>query len=502
MIRRHQVVAAIALVASACSAGPEPTAATPPPTATTSSIAPAPTTVAPATTPSAAAASPTTPIETRLGVGDSRYPELGNGGYDVAHYAIDLTYDPDPNRLSALVEIEARATQPLDTFSLDFVGFDVLEVRVDGTPATSSRIDSELIIEAPTVIAQGQEFVTSVRYEGTPRSVLSQALPFELGWRQTPDGTVYVVAEPDAGRSWLPLNDHPSDKATYTFNVTVPEPLIAAANGTFTERITDLGWSTWVWDSRQPMASYLATVIIGEFEVVDDQVASAAAGIPIRNVLPPDLAASPPAVLGSQGAMIDFFSQRFGPFPFDTYGIAVVEDFEAALENQTLSIFGRDFVEATQFFETVLVHELAHQWFGNSVTPLDWADVWLNEGFATYAEWLWIEHTVGEAAYASTVAGTRNQMALAPDLAPPGNPPANDLFNASVYQRGGLVLHALRERIGDDDFYATLRAFATDYRHANASTNDFIAVAESVSGADLGDLFDDWLFNEQVPELP
>jgi len=311
-----------------------------------------------------------------------------------------------------------------------------------------------------------------------------------------------VVAEPDGGRSWLPLNDHPSDKATYGFRITVPEPLIAAANGTLVERITDLGWSTWIWESPHPMASYLATVVIGELAIVEDQPATTASGVAIRNVLPPDLADSPPAALSSQGEMIAFFETVFGPYPFETYGIAVVDGFEAALENQTLSIFGRSFVDSSQFFETVLVHELAHQWFGNSVTPADWGDVWLNEGFATYAEWLWLEHTRGEAAYASTVAGERNQVALAPDLGPPGNPPANDLFNASVYIRGGLVLHALRSEIGDDDFFATLRQYAANHRYANASTEEFVQVAESVSGQDLDALFNDWLLAAEVPELP
>jgi aminopeptidase N len=500
MLRRiSALLMATAVALTGCALDVEPAASSSTTkAATTAAPSSATTTTAPT---SSTVATPATPVSDRLGLGDSRYPELGNGGYDVHHYSIDLTFDPEPNTLSALVEITANATEPLSAFSLDFVGFDVLEVKVDGTTAVFDRSQGELIIEAPTPIAPDREFTTTVRYVGTPAPVLSQALPFEVGWRTDAAGTAYVVAEPDGGRSWLPLNDHPSDKATYTFSITVPEPLMAAANGTFVERITDLGWSTWIWDCSHPMASYLATVVIGQLEIVSDEASTDLSGVAIRNVLPQDLAATPPAALGSQGEMIEFFESVFGPYPFGTYGIAVVDDFEAAEENQTLSIFGRFFADS-QFFETVLVHELAHQWFGNSVTPADWGDVWLNEGFATYAEWLWVEHTNGEAAYASTIAGERNQMALTADLAPPGNPPATDLFNASVYVRGGLVLHALRSEIGDDAFFATLRTFTADHRHSNASTDDFIATAESVSGTDLDGLFTDWLYGETVPELP
>jgi aminopeptidase N len=445
---------------------------------------------------------PASDVTGRLGLGDSRYPELGNGGYDVAHYTVDLTFDPEPNTINALVTIEATATESLDAFSLDFVGFTITSLTVDDEPAEFDRVDKELIVRLPAVVADGDRFVTTIAYNGTPQPVLSQALPFEVGWRTDDTGISYVVAEPDGGRSWLPLNDHPSDKATYTFLITVPEPLVAAANGTLRERITDLGWSTWVWESSDLMASYLATVVIGDLEIVVDEPSASTSGVPVRNVLPPDLAAALPTPLERQGEMIAFFSELFGPYPFDEYGIAVVEDFEAALENQTLSIFGRSLVDFPALFETVLVHELAHQWFGNSVTPADWGDIWLNEGFATYAEWLWIEHTKGRAALDATVTGERNRLALAANLRPPGDPAAEDLFSISVYVWGGLTLHALRLEIGDEDFFETLRAYYATYEDSIATTEDFIAVAEGVSGTDLSDLFDKWLYSESIPDLP
>ena len=502
MIRRLVLtVFAGLLFLAACSGSEADAPATSAPTTVTPPTTVSPNPTAATTTTTTLASDAFTPIEQRIGSGDSRYPLLGNIGYDVLHYAVDLTFDPEPNTISALVVVTARATEPLAAFSLDFLGFDILGLTVNGSDAGYERSDGELIVRTPEPIAAGEQFATSVRYQGTPQPIRSQALPFDVGWRNDDDGTTYVIAEPDGGRSWLPLNDHPSDKATYTFNITVPEPLIAAANGVLIERITDLGWSTWVWDSTHPMASYLATVVIGDLEIVTDQEGTRTSGVAIRNVLPRDLGPTPRAMLGKQGEMIEFFAELWGPYPFDAYGIAVVDSFEAALENQTLSIFGRGFVDDSQFFETVLVHELAHQWFGNSVTPGDWGDIWLNEGFATYAEWLWIEETKGSAALQSTVAGSRNQMART-SLPPPGNPPSDDLFNSSVYVRGGLVLHALRTAVGDDVFFEILRSYAARYRDSTVSTTDFIALAESVSGLDLGDLFDAWLYGEVVPELP
>jgi len=436
-----------------------------------------------------------------MGVGDTLYPNLGNRGYDARHYTIDLTYEPEMNELNAQVEIDAVAMAAIEEVSFDFVGFEITKVGMGGETVPFTRQGDKLIIAAPEVIAPGDSFTTTVSYRGQPEPFYSQAIPFPMGWLTGQSGVSYVVAEPDAGRSWLPVNDHPLDKATYTFKITVPDPLVAAANGILIETITDLGWATWVWESQSPMASYLATVVIGDLDIVPDDPSTELAGIPIRNVIPNDLSPGSLETLQLHGDMVEYLETIFGPYPFATYGLAVVDGFEAALENQTLSVFGRSMVDIPQFFETVMVHELAHQWFGNSVSLADWGDIWLNEGFATYAEWLWLEHRRGEAAMLATIEGARNRMALSP-LPPPGSPPADDLFNASVYIRGGLVLHALRNAVGDDVFFEILRRYADKYRYGNATTEAFIDLAESISGADLADLFDSWLYGDQVPELP
>jgi aminopeptidase N len=489
-----------ALLAAACSDSSGTTETTSP---VTSAVAPTPATNATTTTTLAPTTSSTaqgTLTAVPDGIGDSYYPELGNTGYDVEHYLLDLVFDPDSLTLTGLASITAAATSDLDTFNLDFIGFEIQELTVDGAPADFARSAEELTIRPQTPIPNGEDFDVAVLYSGTPGPLESAAISFGVGWNTSPSGQHYVVAEPDAARSWFPANDHPRDKATFTFRVTVPDPLVAAANGTLVERETDLGQATWVWEMPDPMAPYLATVVIGPYEIVEDTASTQLSGIRVRNVLPADLVAEPPPDLALQGEMIVFFEELFGPYPFDTYGIAVVDDFPAALENQTLSVFGRALL-----FDLVLVHELAHQWFGDHVSPAQWEDIWLNEGFASYAEWLWIERQEGPAFLSVAIGDERQRFAEGFDtsgLRPPGEPPPDDLFSASVYRIGAMTLHALRLEIGNDAFFETLRTYVARFGGGTATTEDFIAVAEEVSGVDLDELFDAWLHGDTIPEFP
>jgi aminopeptidase N len=478
-----------ALVAAACTPASAPTTTT-----TTTPIA--------TSTTSSSTSSPTTTTEVAIvtgadGIGDTYYPHLGNGGYDVEHYDLYLHYAPDTNELLAITTIEAVATKNLSRFNLDFVGFDITDLQVNGEAAAFERQEPELIITPAVPLAAGEPFVVQVKYEGQPGTVDSPAFSrVSIGWREGVNGEQYVVAEPDAAHSWFPANDHPLDKATFRFTISVPEPYAAAANGEFfgTEPDHNVGDAiAWTWDMDEPMAPYLATVIIGEgYELVPDPESTAVAGIVVRNFLPPDLVAAPPSALADTGEMIVALEEAFGPYPFDRYGITVVGGFPAALENQTLSVFGRQMVNAP-FFEFVLVHELAHQWFGDSVSVGQWSDIWLSEGFATYAELLWVEHLNGQGAYEEVVANRRQAASLAA-WPLPGEPPPTDLFNRGVYQLGGLLLADLREEIGDDHFFDLLRTYATEFAGGTALTKDFIALAEEISGQELEAFFDERLY--------
>jgi len=424
---------------------------------------------------------------------DPYFPGLGNGGYDVDHYDIDLAWTETDGSIEATTTITATATQDLERFTLDLSGLEVESVQVDGSPAMQDVTDSELEVTAASPIAAGDVFTVSVAYGGVPEPITEGAELFDLGWNSDlEDRGAYVVSEPAGAASWFPANDHPSDKATYSFRLDVPEGLLAAANGELLAQTTDAGRTVFEWEMDDPMASYLATVVIGDYELVSTEGAS---GVPVRNVFPIDLPADARQSFDRTDDMIAGLAEVLGPYPFDEYGVAVVDEtLFFALETQTLSIFG--YGPAPEY---IVVHELAHQWFGNSVSPATWRDIWLNEGFATYVEWIWGEIDRDRPA----ADAARAELDRAGDRldTPPGDPGVDDMFAPTVYIRGALTLQALRESVGDDDFFTILRTWLERYEGGSASTADFVGLAEEVSGADLDDLFDLWLESDELPDL-
>jgi aminopeptidase N len=439
------------------------------------------------------------------GIGDPYFPSAGNGGYDALHYEVALTVDPATGIVAGSTLIQSRALQDLDSFDLDLAGLDIGSVQVDGRSAEYRRAGQELIIECPRRLAAGDVFTAYVTYSGKPVPQ-QESGALALGWQQV-GGVIYTLDEPQGAATWFPVNDHPSDKATYVFRITVPKPYVAAANGVLLATEARGEDQTFVWEMRQPLASYLAAVTVGDYRVEES---TAPGGVTIRNYFAPDLAAKAEAAFARTPEVLAFFVGLFGPYPFDVYGVVVPDaDTGAAMENQTLSLFGRDVLEKRMSDATVgevyLSHELAHQWFGNSVTISRWKDIWLNEGLATYASWLWLEHDRGPAALLAQVEQSWSTLSGEP-LPAPGDPGPGDLFGASVYRRGALTLHALRLTVGDDTFFRILRTWADRYRYGNVSTQDFIALAQeeapNLPGSELAGLFEAWLYGKQLPALP
>lgn len=431
------------------------------------------------------------------GIGDRYYPDLGNSGYDVAHYSLALEFDPPV--LTAQVTIDATATDDLDTFNLDFAGFEISSLTVDGADAPFGREGTELTIDPTAPLNNGDDFTVIVSYEGEPQPERSAAIPIPLGWISG-ENNWYVATEPDGAHHWFPANDHPNDKATFDITIAAPVELYAAANGVLTEITETPVGPARRYEMDQPMATYLATVVIGDYELVPDAEGTEIAGVEVRNILTPELAANPPAAIALQGPMIAFFSELFGPYPFDVYGLAVVNDPRfPALEMQTLSIFGPDLISR----EEVVAHEIAHQWFGNHVSPARWQDVWLNEGFATYAESLWVNRDLDRADFDADIAAQRSAYRSNPPFGaqPAGEPDSDNLFNAGVYAMGGFTLHALRTEVGDDTFFEILQSWVSRFGGGTASTADFIELSEELHGASLTELFDLWLTNPLPPDL-
>jgi aminopeptidase N len=310
-----------------------------------------------------------------------------------------------------------------------------------------------------------------------------------------------VANEPIGASTWLPVNDHPSDKARYQLSVTVPDPVEVIALGRL--RDTTPGprpaTTTWNYDARDPVASYLVSVATGSFQLTEG--AAPASGVPLRNAFPEGTAERYGPVFAGTGAMLDAFSELFGPYPFEVYGVVVVDEVLGyALENQTLSLFDAATAGGDQ---TIVAHELAHQWFGNAVSVEQWDDIWLNEGFATYAEALWLDASDPTYDIDSDMAVRwRSGSAGAGAFGPIGDPGRRGMFSPAVYWRGGLLLHALRRTVGDEAFFSLLQAWVQTYRDASASTADFIALASSVSGRPLDDFFERWLNDPTMPPLP
>jgi peptidase M1-like protein len=646
------------------------------------------------------------------GVGDPYFPLDGNGGYDVKHYGLDLKYTPANDRLAGTATIRARATQNLSRFNLDLHGLTVRSITVDGKRARWSRSGDELTVVPRHGLHKSKNFTTVIRYDGVPETI-DDASGIS-GFVHTDDGAV-VAGQPHGAATWYPVNDHPTDKAAYTFRITARAGLEAVANGVLVDRKTRHGWTTWTWDAKEPMASYLATIDIGQFDLksyrrdgirywdavdpdlsapvtprtgqqyalsgkvadgetgykrltrtisvpaggarvsfwidreteagwdfvfveartagqndwttlpdlngntnqdtgpacpgvhglhpflthyqtaqpdgsctpngssgawnaasgdggpyeqwtvdlgryagrnaevsisyvsddlfqfpglfVDDIVVSTGAGTtsfeadgntfdgwtvpgaPAGSPANPNdwtvgtAADAPPTTgsiawgsLGRQPEIIGFLADNFGRYPFSAAGGIVddTDDLTFALETQTRPVYSKTFFTSPESGDSVVVHELAHQWFGDSLALKRWQHIWLNEGFATYAEWLWSEREG---------LGTAQEIFdfYYNDAFPAGDPfweltigdPGPDgLFDFAVYARGAMTLHQLRLTVGDGTFFRILRTWAAQNRGGNVTTAQFIAHAERVSGQQLDALFDAWLFTTTRPALP
>jgi aminopeptidase N len=440
-------------------------------------------------------------------LGDAYLPGAGNGGYDVTHYELDLVVDPVSGRVDGSAFIQATATQDLGAFNLDFSWpEDISSAEVDGRAAKWKQHKGELTLICPEELAVSDAFAVRVTYSGVPEPA-KDAEEFPLGW-QKHGNTIFTLDQPTGASTWFPVNDYPSDKATYTFRVTVPKPYVAAANGVLLQTEDTGAGQTFVWEMKQPMAGYLASVSVSEYVLEEG---TAPNGIPIRNYYDRSLAADAEKAFARTGEILAYFAALFGAYPFDVYGVVVpAVETGAAMENQTLSLYGQDLLERRMLSDTTtrdiyVSHELAHQWFGDSVTLSRWRDIWLNEGFATYASFLWLEHDQGPPALRQMVEQSL-QIISAKDYPPLSDPGLDGLFSPNVYRRGALTLHALRLTIGDQVFFALLKEWASRYKYGNASTEDFIALAKAIVPDGLAQrltaLFDEWLNSEELPLLP
>ncbi|MFI2214461.1 M1 family metallopeptidase [Streptomyces sp. NPDC020141] len=442
---------------------------------------------------------------------DSYFPLHGDDRYRTTSYDLRVEYIPHTGRLTGRALVAAiagsggapgTAPGPLTAFDLDLGRFRLTKVLVDGRPpARYTHRGDRLRIQPARPLPPGTPFTVEVRYAGVPQPVRTREWG-ELGWEQLEEGAL-VASQPHGARSWFPCNDRPDDKAVYRIAVTAPTPYAVVANGSLVSRTIGASTTTWVYEQPAPMASYLASVQIGPYELVEVAGAGAGAGaVPQPAAVPRALTGGPfEHDFARQPMMMSLFQDLFGPYPFEDYQVVVVdEELDVPVEAQGLSVFGANHVDGRRGSERLIAHELAHQWFGNSLTVADWRHIWLNEGFAKYAEWLWSEAAGGPSA---AVLASRSHARLARldqdiRIADPG---VRRLFDDRVYERGALTLHALRTEIGHPAFAALLREWTATHRHGVVTTEEFVELAARHARRPTAGLFTRWLYEARLPDL-
>ncbi|WP_062520625.1 M1 family metallopeptidase [Demequina silvatica] len=417
-------------------------------------------------------------------------------GFAVRLYDLELDYRVARNRLDARATLTLLPERDLDRIQLRLEGLRVSQVAIAGQRGAKwVQRAGALVIRPRGTLPAGAHVDVEIRYAGNPRP--HRGTWGEVGWEELEDGVI-VAGQPDGAPSWFPCHDSPADKTPYRIAVTAEAPYTVVCNGVLTARSERSGRSTWVYEQREPMAAYLATVQVGRYE--RREVADAP--VPMTVYAPPRLRGAVAHDLERQPRMMETFQRLFGPYPFTEYSVVVThDDLEIPLEAQGLATFGANHMDGERGSERLVAHELAHQWFGNALTVGRWRDIWLHEGFACYAEWLWSDASGGPSADALARAAHARLADLPQDLVI-GDPGPDLMFDDRLYKRGALTLHALRLTLGDEVFFDGIRAWVAAHRYGTVETEDLLASLEDHAVADVRSLVSAWLDEPGLPPLP
>jgi len=419
----------------------------------------------------------------------------GSPTYTVEHYDLDLTVKLASNLLDGQAVLRVRALKDTNEAPLNLNGLKVIKASCQGRKVSVSKKHHRLVVALPRPLAAGEHTEISLRYTGSPQAEDGQW--GEVGWEELTDG-VLVSGQPVGASTWFPCNDHPSHKSSYRFSVSTDAGYRAVANGKLISHRRAASRDTWVYEQHEPMATYLATLQIGRYSEIpfDKDRHIVAYSVPGRDN-------QVRGAFSKQADMVEVFERHYGPYPFEDYKVVVVDDeLEIPLEAQGMSIFGLNHLSLEWEAQRLIAHEFAHQWFGNALTPRRWKDIWLNEGFACFSEWLYSD-AAGVMSLEQRAKDAWELVNSQEEDLVIGDPGPKDMFDDRVYKRGALTLYALKLHLGEENFYSIIRDWVSRYQFQSVSTELFAEhMAEHAPDSRTHELLDRWLFSSALPDFP
>ncbi len=427
---------------------------------------------------------------------DPYYPAKGDPLFDALHYGLKLRWAPAARRLTGVATIQFRPTHDTRSLRLDLGSpLTVGSVKLDGHRISATHPHNHLNLDTGP-LARHTRHTLRIAYAGTPRPAEAPTTRADLltvGWTTTRSGAVWTMQEPFGAFTWYPVNDHPSDKAFYDARLNVPAKWVGVFNGDLISRATRSGRTVTHWHLASPAASYLITIAIGNYVHRSD---TGPHGLPITYWVPAHRT-SMVLPLRALPSMLSWLQTKLGRYPFDRIGAVVVPS-TSAMETQTLLTMGSGAYRRTDFREVIL-HELVHQWYGDTLTPNNWKDLWLNESFAMYVQ-VWWGTRHGGASWPEWVDYWKaNDQRWRNQDGPPGAYDRREFGDICVYYCGALLLRELRAKVGPVKFDASVRRWVQRGHNTNADRTTYIQWLDNFTGRSLGPWIRHWLTAETSP---